>query len=283
MDIIKVGLLLVCGSALFACNKSSPNAANNGSAMDTGLTSYRLVSADVDIEDMLIAHEQKIYYFYSSNGEISSAQVRQNGQLVITYEYTNVDAASWSIKLVSAADGAENFAIDRQYFDVQFIWNTAPGWSNSGFTGEPLWFWVNPSDSNEPSKNDALNPVAPINVTRFERTFNAAGLVTRSLGYMLNEKGEPFLFSDSVLEYVNNTELKSVSSTGLNSFDPNYSSNRQYLYQYDVQENRIIMSILSSSEGETYTAQYEKAACGPMLTERSKTMLPSPTPYCIWR
>ena len=61
MDIIKIGLLLVCGSVLVACNKSSPKAANNGSAMDRGLTSYRLVSADVDIDDMLIPHEQKIY------------------------------------------------------------------------------------------------------------------------------------------------------------------------------------------------------------------------------
>ncbi|HRH75732.1 MAG TPA: hypothetical protein PK129_00150 [Cellvibrionaceae bacterium] len=283
MDIIKIGLLLVCGSVLVACNKSSPKAANNGSAMDRGLTSYRLVSADVDIENMLTPHEQKIYYIYSSNGEISSAQVRQNGQLVTTYEYTNVDAASWSIKLISAATGAEVFAIDRQYFDVQFIWNTAPDWSNSGSTGEPIWFGVNPPDSSQSSQPDAMTPVAPINVTRIERTFNAAGFVTRSLGYTLNEKGEPFLFSDSVLEYANNAELKSVTITGSNSFDPNYPSRRQYSYQYDVQENRISMSILSSPEGKTYTAQYEKAACGPMLTERSKTMLPSPTPYCIWR
>ena len=143
---------------------------------------------------------KKFMPLYSSNGEISSAQVRQNGQLVTTYRVHQCGCGQLVNKVDFCCHWRGNFAIDRQYFDVQFIWNTAPDWSNSGSTGEPIWFGVNPPDSNQSSQPDAMTPVKPINVTRFERTFNAAGFVTRSLGYIRSTKGRTIsFFSDSVL------------------------------------------------------------------------------------
>lgn len=76
------------------------------------------------------------------------------------------------------------------------------------------------------------------------------------------------------------------SSTASDGFTEQLEPVISQFYSYplitaDTLQMRIESTDLTTQIQRVFVANYERGVCGPMLSERSKNMLPVPMPFCI--
>lgn len=274
-----IALVLFC-CALAACKNSSSLAANNASREDSGLQTYRLVSAEVSSEDLPIPIGGEIFYSYDSQGELVAAQVSMGDKLVEEHSYTNISADNWIVKVTSPGVSRGIYtAVDRQDYDnyIIIIWNGAPDWASAPAGTETVkWFTYG-----EPSNAGGELPESIVGQMRNERELNQFGQTIATKMFTKKLDGSDFLYQAASVEYTNGATIKRLTLTKNDLFSPR-STQVQYDYTHEANNFGLTLNIQVSGEGEKLSARYEKTSCGEMLAERSKKMLPPIAPFCIW-